>query len=148
MGTMTKAVLGGLGTMLVFLLLAESVTGHRERTKKDMTVAEVLNKLASAANAMKGQEVGPNVIVNRASVENGQRLTYYYTIPTIVDGRYDRALAEKLIEEVKRQACADPIQRRAVDGGAKIRYAYRQSDGATIVTIDIDQGACAGVSKG
>lgn len=148
MGTMTKTVLGGLGTILVFLLLAESVTGHRERARKDMTVAEVLDRLASAANAMKGQEVGPNIIVNRASVENGQRLTYYYTIPTIVDGRYDRALAEKLIEEVKRQACADPTQRRAVDRGAEIRYAYRQSDGATIVTIDIDQWACAELSQG
>ena len=148
MGTMTKAVLGGLGTMLVFLLLAESIAGHRERAKKDMTVAEVLDKLASAANAMKGQEVGPDIIVNRASVENGRRLTYYYTIPTIVDGRYDRALAEKLIEEVKRQACADPTQRRAVDGGAEIRYAYRQSDGAKIVTVDIDRWACAGASQG
>ncbi len=148
MGMMTKAVWAGLGTMLIFAVMAASVVGHKQRPKKDMTVAQVLDKLASAANAMKGREVGPNVIVNRASVENGQRLTYFYTIPTIVDGQYNRALAEKLIEEVKRQACADPFQRRAIDGGAEIRYAYRQSNGATIFTIDIDQWACAGVSRG
>ena len=148
MGSMRKAVLGGLGTLLVFLLLAESVTGHRERAKRDMTVAEVLDKLASAANAMKGQEVGPNIIVNRASVENGRRLTYYYTIPTIVDERYDRAHAEKLIEDVKQQVCADPVQRRVVDGGAEIHYAYRQSNGATIFTVDIDRWTCSDASQG
>lgn len=148
MGTMTKAALGGLGTILIFGLLAAEVTGHKERSRKDLTVAESLEKLASAANALKGRDIGHNVIVNRASVENGQRLTYYYTIPTVVDGEYDRALAVALIDEAKRQACADPIQRRALDGGAEIHYAYRQRDGATIFTIDIDQWTCARVSRG
>lgn len=146
MGTMTKAVWGGLGTVLIFMFLAASFAGNQQ--KKEMTVADVLDKLASATNAMKGQEVGPNVFVNRASVENGQRLTYFYTIPTAVDGQYDRELAAKLIEEVKRQACADPIQRRAVDGGAEIHYAYRQSDGATIFTVDIDRWTCGRVVQG
>lgn len=148
MGTMTKAALGGLGTMLFFVFLAAELTGHKERSRKDLTVAEVLEKLASAANALKGREIGHNVIVNRASVQNGRRLTYYYTIPTVVDGEYDRALADELIDEAKRQACADPIQRRALDGGAEIHYAYRQRDGATIFTIDIDQRTCARVSRG
>ena len=35
------------------------------------------------------------------------------------------------------------MTRRAVDGGAEVRYAYRDGVGVSLFTIEIDQVVCA-----
>jgi len=149
MGKNAKGILAGVATMLAFVVFVIVVGGVSKRASEElaeMPVTDIVDNLAAAANGMAGYKVAANVVVDRATIESDTRLTYHYSIPNFVDGQYDRQLADKLIAQLKRKACADRMTRRAVDGGAEIRYAYRDGRGVSLFTIEIDQVVCAGLS--
>ncbi len=149
MGKIAMGILAGVATMLAFVVFVVVVGANNKRASEEMAempVTDIVDNLAAAANGMVGRKVAANVVVDTATVEDGTRLTYHYSIPNVVDGEYDRQLAGKLIEEIKRKVCADRMMRRAVDGGAEIRYAYRDGRGVLLFTIEIDQFVCAAIS--
>jgi hypothetical protein len=149
MGRIAKGILAGVATMLAFVVFVVVVGAKNKRAGEEvaeMPVTEIVGSLAAAANGMVGRKVAANVVVDRATVEDGTRLTYHYSIPNVVDGQYDRELADKLIGKVKRQACRDRMTRRAVDGGAQVRYAYRDGNGVSLFIIEIDRYVCADLS--
>jgi hypothetical protein len=149
MGRIAKGILAGFATMVAFVVLVVIVGANNKRTSEELAeipVTEIVDNLAAAANGMAGRKVAANVVVERATVENGTRLTYHYSIPNLVDDQYDHQLADTLIEEIKRKVCSDRMMRRAVDGGAEIRYAYRDGRGVSLFMIEIDQFVCARIS--
>lgn len=134
------AIFCGVGAMLFVVVLAALGTSNN-RAKSDMTVAEILENLATAADEMRGREVAPNVVVSGASVENGTRLTYHYRIPQLA--KIDYELGHKLSLQMKRQVCGDWMMRRALDGGAEIHYLYRGNTGRVVYTVEIDKEVCS-----
>ena len=136
------AIFCGVGAMLFVVVLA-AVGASNNRAKSDMTVAEILGKLAKAADEMTGREVAPNVVVSGASIEDGTRLTYHYRIPQLANGQIDYELGNQLSLQMKRKVCGDRMMRRALDGGAEIRYLYRGNSGSVVFTVEIDKEVCS-----
>lgn len=135
------AIVGGVAAMVGFMaMVAVGASSHQPR--RDMTVADILDKLAAAANDIKGQEVGPNVFVDSATVEDGKRLTYYYTVPNATKGDIDRKAADKAKRLIREQACDNRMMRKAMDDGAVINYFYRNQAGDTLFTIRVSERIC------
>ena len=109
-----------------------------------MSVAEILENMAAAAEEMKGREIAPNVVVSGAGVEDGRRLTYHYRIPELA--YVDHELGRKLSLQMKREVCGDRTIRRALDGGAEIQYLYRVPNGRVVFTVEIDKDVCSRVT--
>lgn len=136
-------IIVGVATFLVMFAAMVVVGSSRRAEMEKLTAEQIIENMANAANSMTGEEVGPNVIVDAAIVENGTSLTYYYTIENIRGGDYDRDKADELIEVIKRKVCDDRMMRKAIDEGADINYHYRTDSMGTLFTIEIDQFVCA-----
>lgn len=141
MSRMKVAVIAGFATGVAFFSLI-IVSASQHQSAPDMPVEDILNKLADTANDMKGTEAGPNVIIDSATVEEGKRLTYYYNVTSVRNGRYDRDRANEAEKLVRREACRDKIQSQAIKGGGVIRYAYRDAKGRHLFTIVVSQRIC------
>ena len=109
----------------------------------DMSVGDILDKLAKTANDMKGEKVAPNVAVIGARVKDGTRLTYYYTITNVSSERIDISAVNTIAKKLEREVCEDRISRTAIDGGGVIVYDYRDNTGNTVASISVDRSACA-----
>ena len=140
---MAKWVLGifcGFAAMLAFVfLMGEMSSGGKTISPEE--VAEILDNLANAANEMKGEEAGPNVVIDGAWVNSGKYLIYRYTVPASLNHINEKIAAEKSAEIV-RQACRDRMMRKAFKGGALISYSYRTVGGPELLVIRIDQKIC------
>ncbi len=134
------AIFCGVGAMLFVVVLA-ALGASNNRAKSDMTVAEILENMATAADEMKGREIAPNVVISGASVEDGTRLTYYYRILQLA--KIDYELGHKLSLKMKREVCGDRTIRRALDGGAEILYLYRSNNGRVVFTVEINKDVCS-----
>jgi hypothetical protein len=107
-----------------------------------MTLGEMLDKLATTANDMKGELVADNVAVIGARVKDGARLTYFYAITNASGGPIDTTAAREIAEKLKRKTCNDRMSRAAIDGGGLIVFDYRGSDGETVTKVTVDRAAC------
>ena len=154
------AVIAGL-IFIVVLVMGLAAIGHftqnngrvtmtpTELAPLDMTVGQMLDKLATTANDMKGEKVAANVdedvAVIGARVKDGARLTYFYAITNGSDGQIDTTAAQEIAEKLARKVCRDRISRAAIDGGGLIVFDYRGTEGETVTKIKVDRAACTAV---
>jgi hypothetical protein len=127
---------GGLGFVT---LAALSLSGKGGAA---LTVPEILDNLANAAEDMKGKKVAPNIVVSGARVGNDLQLTFYYDVLDFQGGRIDTAVAERKSLELQEQVCSDRMMRKAIDGGAAMRYAYSNESGRIILEVLVDDAVC------
>lgn len=137
------AIIGGLGTMVMLFIFIAAIGAGNNRISEDMTVEEILLKQAEAANDMKGDKVASNVIVNGATVKDGTRLTYYYTITNVEPGGYNPSAFVDISDKLKREACRERATKKAVNGGAEVNYTYRAKSGVQLFTITVNKGVCS-----
>ena len=154
MSKLQAVVIAGL-MFLVVLVMGLAAIGHYaqksgrvkitpiELTPVDMSVGDILDKLAKTANDMKGEKVAPNVAVIGARVKDGMRLTYYYTITNVSGGQVNIGAVNEIAKKLKREVCEDRISRTAIDGGGSIVYDYRDKTGNAVASIKVDRSACA-----
>lgn len=150
------AVIAGL-IFIVVLVMGLAAIGHftqnngrvtmtpTELAPLDMTVGQMLDKLATTAKDMKGEKVAANVAVIGARVKDGARLTYFYAITNGSDGQIDTTAAQEIAEKLARKVCRDRISRAAIDGGGLIVFDYRGTEGETVTKIKVDRAACTAV---
>ena len=154
MSKLQVAIIAGLIAMVVVILGLAAIGHYAQQTGQvetaapepdleDMTVGQILDKLARTANGMKGEKVAANVVVKGARVKDDRRLTYYYTITNVVGGQVDTTAVNEIAKELKRKVCEDRISRTAIDGGGLIVYDYRDKSGNPVASIRVDRGACA-----
>lgn len=139
MSRLKLAIIGGLWTLAVCFALIIAV-GASNRQSNDIPVLEILANLASAADEMAGENVAPNIIVRSTSLDDNMRLTYNYTV---TEGSHvDQQLAQEKSQALKRTVCRDRMMRKAVDGGAEIRYSYFSLRGKRLLNIRINKSVC------
>ncbi len=147
MGRVGKGILAGFGTMVfctaglivIGATVGESAGVDRE-TRNSMPY--ILGKLAEAGNEMKGQEVGPGVYVDAATIKDERELTYSYNVPAVRDGQYNPVAKRKATRLIQEEVCDDRKMRKAIDGGATINYTYRDANGTQMFTITITKRTC------
>ena len=156
MSKLQALVIAGLIFMVVLVLGLAAIGHYTQKSGRvkitpielapvDMSVGEILDKLAKTANDIKGEKVAANVAVIGARVKDGTRLTYYYTITNVSGGQVDIGAMNEIAKKFKRLVCADRISRTAIDGGGLIVYDYRDKTGNAIASIRVDRSACAAV---
>ncbi|MDJ0609416.1 MAG: hypothetical protein QNJ67_10605 [Kiloniellales bacterium] len=137
----TLGILFGAMMFGLFFVLGANVATQTDRQAGDMPVSDILANLASAANDMVGEKAAHNIVINGAKVESDTRLVYYYRV---VGGTHiDRSIVDEKTRELKRAVCRDRMSRRALDGGAHIRYSYRSIKGNELLGVSVTAMDCA-----
>ncbi len=137
----TLGILFGAMMFGLFFVLGANVATQTDRQAGDMPVSDILANLASAANDMVGEKAAHNIVINGAKVESDTRLVYYYRV---VGGTHiDRSIVDEKTRELKRAVCRDRMSRRALDGGAQIRYSYRSIKGNELLGVSVTAMDCA-----
>ncbi len=140
MGKTLGLIFGALMFGMFFVLGANVATVSNQEADA-MPVSDILTNLASAANEMVGQKAAHNIVINGAEVESDTRLVYYYRV---VGGTHiDHSVLDEKTRELKRAVCRDRMSRRALDGGAEIRYSYRSIKGNELLGIAVTAPDCA-----
>ena len=139
MSRVKLGIIAGIGTFMLSFVLIIGV-GASNRQKADMPVSEILTKLAKAADEMVGKKVAPNIVVSGASIDDNLRLTYKYRVTG--ESQVDQKIARQKSQIIRRQACSDRMMRKAVDGGAEIRYIYFSRIRKPLLTIKVNPVIC------
>ena len=140
MGKTLGLIFGALMFGMFFVLGANVATVSNQEADA-MPVSDILTNLASAANEMVGQKAAHNIVINGAEVESDTRLVYYYRV---VGGTHiDHSVLDEKTRELKRAVCRDRMSRRALDGGAEIRYSYRSIKGNELLGVSVTAMDCA-----
>lgn len=147
MTNLKTAILGGIViAAVVFAVIArrESMDAGLAGESPEIAAAvpEIFEKLAGAANELKGAVVETDVVFDGAAVEDGRVLTYTYTVAGVADRPFDRRIAVMAEDQLSRQSCADKILRPAIDGGGAVRYVYLASGGTRVLFIQVDRQNC------
>ena len=126
------SVFGGL---LAIGMLVDSGRTPEERA------SYALEKMAKAADGIKGQRIHQNVIFDGYEIVD-RSFTYHYTLTHIVNGWYngdDKARIEKLMHE---KVCGDRRLKRLLKADGVIRYAYKGNDGKELFVVAFDDAIC------
>ena len=139
MSRVKLAVLAGTATFVVCFGTVIAV-GMSNQKKMDLPVSEILANLAHAANEMSGEKVAPNIVVRGASIDGDQRLTYTYTV---TEGEHvDQKIAREKTRQLQRKVCRDRMMRKAINGGAEIRYTYLTRKGDQLFKVKVTRSGC------